>query len=252
MLVTNLLALGLGAFPGIWLCSHSVGAEAVWLGLGSIGEHRIALRDSTSAGQEILAYVCCLGRCLCARHGADPGLASTPVRGRCAEPRSDVGCSPSGVFVLVVAGGATVRVAHRDRTRSSRQRPGTHTFGTQLMGISGVGGKGPELRPAVRRDRRRRFGPGARRSDRSSREYPGLALDRSRIPVPLALRSRLPLAWGALPFIALAIVLSVEVLRDPFNLSRALAPVFTAAPFLLVLARRDAPAPQGDATPERA
>ncbi len=68
----------------------------------------------------------------------------------------------------------------------------------------------------------------------------------------LALRSRLPLAWGALPFVALATTLSVHVWREPFDLSRALVPVFTAAPFLLVLARRDAPAPQGGATPEQA
>lgn len=68
----------------------------------------------------------------------------------------------------------------------------------------------------------------------------------------LALRSRLPLAWGALPFVALATTLSVHVWREPFDLSRALVPVFTAAPFLLVVARRDAPAPEGGTTTERA
>lgn len=51
--------------------------------------------------------------------------------------------------------------------------------------------------------------------------------------VPLTLRSRLPIAFGALPFVALAVFLSVNVWREPFDLSRALAPVFTAAPFLL-------------------
>jgi hypothetical protein len=53
----------------------------------------------------------------------------------------------------------------------------------------------------------------------------------------LAPRSRLPIAWGALPFVALAVVLSVDVWREPFDLSRALAPVFTAAPFLVALSR---------------
>ena len=37
--------------------------------------------------------------------------------------------------------------------------------------------------------------------------------------VPLALRSRSPIACGALPFVALTIVLSVEVWREPFDLS---------------------------------
>lgn len=54
----------------------------------------------------------------------------------------------------------------------------------------------------------------------------------------LAPRSRLPIAWGALPFVALAVVLSADVWREPFDLSRALAPVFTAAPLLLAASRR--------------
>lgn len=51
--------------------------------------------------------------------------------------------------------------------------------------------------------------------------------------VPLAIRSRLPLAWGALPFVALATILSIDVFLEPSDLSRALAPVLTAAPFVL-------------------
>jgi hypothetical protein len=69
----------------------------------------------------------------------------------------------------------------------------------------------------------------------------------------LALRTRLSIAWGALPFVILATVLSVHVWREPFDLSRALVPVFTAAPFLLVLARREVLPPEGqDVTPEHA
>jgi hypothetical protein len=56
--------------------------------------------------------------------------------------------------------------------------------------------------------------------------------------VPLALRSRSPLAWGALPFAALTIVLSVEVWREPFDLSRAVAPALTALPFLVLVSGR--------------
>jgi hypothetical protein len=58
--------------------------------------------------------------------------------------------------------------------------------------------------------------------------------------VPLALRSRLPLAWGALPFVALAPILSANVWLGMFNFTRALVPVFTAAPFLVASSR---PAP---------
>ena len=56
--------------------------------------------------------------------------------------------------------------------------------------------------------------------------------------VPLALRSRSPIAWGALPFVALTTVLSVEVWREPFDLSRALAPALTALPFLVLVSNR--------------
>jgi hypothetical protein len=54
----------------------------------------------------------------------------------------------------------------------------------------------------------------------------------------LALRSRLPIAWGALPFVMLATILSVHVWRQSFDVTRAIAPVFTAAPFLLVMGDR--------------
>ena len=57
--------------------------------------------------------------------------------------------------------------------------------------------------------------------------------------IPLAVRSSLPIAWGALPFVALATILSVNVWREPFDLSRALAPVFTAIPFLIAVPRSD-------------
>ena len=47
---------------------------------------------------------------------------------------------------------------------------------------------------------------------------------------PLALRRRLPVTWGALPFAGLVVVLSANVLREPFDFSRAILPVFTALP----------------------
>jgi hypothetical protein len=56
--------------------------------------------------------------------------------------------------------------------------------------------------------------------------------------VPVALRSRSPLAWGALPFVLLAPFLSANVWLGMFNFTRALAPIFTAVPFLVVSSRR--------------
>jgi hypothetical protein len=48
---------------------------------------------------------------------------------------------------------------------------------------------------------------------------------------------------GALPFVPLVAAISINVWREPFDLARALTPVFTAAPFLLAVAwdRWDAP-----------
>lgn len=55
--------------------------------------------------------------------------------------------------------------------------------------------------------------------------------------VPLAVRSRLPIAWGALPFVGLALFLSAFVLREPFDFSRAVMPIFTAFPMLILIPR---------------
>ena len=51
--------------------------------------------------------------------------------------------------------------------------------------------------------------------------------------VPAAIRRPSWLAWGALPFIGLATVLSFNVWRETHDFLRALAPVFTAIPFML-------------------
>jgi hypothetical protein len=51
--------------------------------------------------------------------------------------------------------------------------------------------------------------------------------------VPLALRSRLPIVWGALPFVGLIAVISFNVWKETYDFPRAFAPVFTAIPFLV-------------------
>jgi hypothetical protein len=48
-----------------------------------------------------------------------------------------------------------------------------------------------------------------------------------------AIPSRSPLVWGALPFVPLSTILSAFVWGQYFDLARAVAPVFTAAAFLL-------------------
>jgi hypothetical protein len=50
----------------------------------------------------------------------------------------------------------------------------------------------------------------------------------------LAYRSDVPLAWGALPLVAIAPFFSANIWLGLFNSSRALAPVFTAFPFLVM------------------
>lgn len=56
--------------------------------------------------------------------------------------------------------------------------------------------------------------------------------------VPLGLRSRLSIAWGALPFAALVAVLHVNVMLEPANFARAVAPIFTAFPFVIFVRER--------------
>ena len=57
----------------------------------------------------------------------------------------------------------------------------------------------------------------------------------------VAIRSRSPIAWGALPFIALSTVLSDNVWRETFDVARAVAPVFTAIPFVVLSPAADEP-----------
>jgi hypothetical protein len=59
--------------------------------------------------------------------------------------------------------------------------------------------------------------------------------------VPLALRSRLPIVWGALPFVALAGVVSFMVWKETYDFPRAFAPVFTAIPFVVATSAQRTP-----------
>ena len=231
MLATNLLALGLGGFLAARLALRWGGAAvlglAVPLNIGLIFELDIG-------GAGILAYVCCLGA-VSALVSDRVGLASL-LFAAAALSREVMVLFAIGVFVLWWL----------EERRFVWQIVGVPVLATagwyvylwdRLMGISGVGGRTANFAaPFV----------GIVESFRSWLKDPidllvNLVLLSIVVAlVPLTLRSRSPLAWGALPFIALATVLSVEVLREPFNLSRALAPVFTAIPFLIFGSKRAA------------
>jgi hypothetical protein len=224
MLVTNLLALGFGS----WLAARLavLWGGTPWLGLAvplNIG----LLFELDIGGAGMLAYTCCLGA-VYALARERTGLASL-LFAAAALSREVMVLFALGVFLLWW---------FQDRRFLWRTVAVPLLAMTvwyvylrfRLMGISGVGGGAPNFAPPF-------FG-----ILEAFRSWVGDPIDLfvnvvlfSIIIafVPMALRSRSAIAWGAIPFIALATVLSVHVLREPFNLSRALAPVFTAIPFLV-------------------
>jgi hypothetical protein len=224
MLLTNVLAMGLGAFLAARLAVRWGGTS--WLGLAvplNIG----LLFELDIGGAGIVAYTCCLG--------AVYSLATERTRlasllfAAAALSREVMVLFAVGVFVLWWV----------ERRQLLWRIVTTPLFAMsiwyvylrlRLMGISGTGAGDPVFAPPF---------VGISQAFRSWVEDPVdllvnvVLLSIVIATVPLALRSRSPIAWGALPFIALAAVLSVGVLREPFNLSRAVAPVFTALPFLV-------------------
>jgi hypothetical protein len=230
MLVTNLLALGLGTFLAALLAQRWGGTA--WLGL-AVAVNIGLLFELDIGGAGILAYACCLGA-VYALVTERIGLASILFAGA-ALSREVMLLFAIGVFVLWWL--EERRFVWRIVTVPLLATVGWYAYvWYRLVDISGVGGKTSNFAPPF---------VGIVEAFRSWFRDPidllvNLVLLLIVVAfVPLALRSRLPLAWGALPFMALAIVLSVEVLREPFNFSRALAPVFTAIPFLVVLPSRD-------------
>jgi hypothetical protein len=230
MLVTNLLAMGLGAFLAAKLAVRW-GATS-WLGLAvplNIG----LLFELDIGGAGILAYTCGLGA-LYALTVERTSLASL-LFAASALSREVMLLFAVGVFVLWWLEGRVLlwRIVI---TPLLVVAVWYVYLRFRLIGITGAGGATPNFAPPF---------VGIFEAFRSWVGDPidlfvNMVLLTVLIAfVPLALRSRSPIAWGALPFIALACVLSVGVLREPFNFSRALAPVFTAIPFLVVLPSRD-------------
>lgn len=229
MLITNLLATGLGAFVAARLALRW--GASVWLGLAvplNIG----LIFELDIGGAGIVAYTCALAGLYALV--AERIWPASLLFAAAALSREVMVAFVAGVFVLWWL----------DGRRSPWRIVITPLLAVavwyvyirlRLEGVSGAGG------------RTENFGPpffGIYEALRSWVEDPGHLLVNAVLVtvviafIPLGLRSRLPIAWGALPFVALATVLSAEVLREPFDFSRALAPVFTAVPFLIMVPRR--------------
>jgi hypothetical protein len=226
MLGTNLLAMAIGAFLAAKLAAMWGGST--WLGLWvplNIG----LLFELDIGGAGILAYACCLGglyALVTQRTWLAPILFAAA-----ALSREVMVLFAVGVFVLwwlerrelpwrlvitpVVAMAVWYLYLHVRLAGVPGVGGGTETFAPPFVGFSEA------------------FRSWVRDPTNLFYELPLLAVIVAF--VPLALRSRLLIAWGALPFVALATILSVNVWREPFDLTRALAPVFTAAVFLLFI-----------------
>jgi hypothetical protein len=229
MLVTNLLALAIGAFFAAKL-AVAWGGPA-WLGLWvplNVG----LLFELDIGGSGILAFSCCLAA-LYALVKERTVLASV-LFAMGTLSRETMIAFAVGVFILFWL--ERRRLVWPIVVVPLVAMAGWNLYlWIRLQGVSGVGGGTGSLElPFV----------GLLEAFPSWLEDPfALILTTMLIIVtvaffPMAIRSRLPIAWGALPFAALAIVLSVNVWREPFNSSRAIAPIFTALPFLILVPNR--------------
>lgn len=229
MLITNLLGLAIGAFLAAKLALALGGP--VWLGLWvplNIG----LLFELDIGGSGILAFSCCLAA-LYALVKERTVLASV-LFAMGALSRETMIAFALGVFILFWLERRRLLWPIVVVPLAAMAAWNLYLW-IRLQGVSGVGGGTGNLGlPFV----------GLVEAFPSWLEDPfALILTTLLIAVtvafiPMAIRSRLPIAWGALPFAALAIVLSVNVWREPFNSSRAIAPIFTALPFLILVPNR--------------
>jgi hypothetical protein len=233
MLATNLLAIAIGA----WLAARLAASwgASTWLGI-SVPLNIGLLFELDIGGAGILAYAFCLGAVLALLN--ERIVLASLLFGGAALSREVMVVFAVGVFLVFWL--EEHRLIWRIVITPLIAVSVWYVYVLfRLAGVTGVGG-GTEnfTAPFV----------GIFEAFRSwSRDPSTLLINLSLLLVivaftPLALRSRVPIAWGALPFVALATVLSVNVWLEPFNFTRALAPVFTAAPFLVVLSRGEKPA----------
>ena len=228
MLVTNLLALGIGAVVAARLAS--LWDAPTWLGLAvpvNIG----LLYEMVIDGSGVVAYACCLGALYAL--GTDRTRTASVLFAAAALSREVMVIFAAGVFILYLY---RQRALWRIVLVPLAAMAVWYLYlRSRLAGVSGAGGSLPVFAPPF---------VGLWQAIESWTRKPGdLAVSLVILVIVvtftiLAWRSRLSIAWGALPFVILATVLSVHVWREPFDLSRALVPVFTAAPFLLIVGDR--------------
>lgn len=228
MLITNVLCVGLGSLiaariAGLWGASP-------WLGL-SVPLNIGLLFELWIDGSGILAYVSCLGAV----------YALVVGRGWMAAALLAAAALSREVMVVFAVGIVVLGWVEERRIRWRLLLVPLAAIGLwnaylqfRLMGVSGVGAPWPFFGPPL-------FGMfealGSWTEDPAYLVLNVAILLIAVAFVVLGLRRRSTIVWGALPFVALATVLSSYVWREPFDISRVLAPVFTAAPFLLFLPR---------------
>jgi hypothetical protein len=232
MLVTNVIAMTLGAIIAAKL-AESWGLP-VWLGLLvplNIG----LLFEVEIGGAGVLAFVCCLSALWALVH--DRTWVASALFAGAALTREVMIVFAVGVFVVIW-------LDHRQALWPIIATPVVAAgvwLAYVVSRLGGVPGHGPS---------RGAFGPpflGLSEAIRASwlKDPWAFVVNVALLIVvilfvPVAVRGRLPIAWGALPFAALAVFLSAAVWRETFDLARAVAPIFTAAPFaVLSVAERE-------------
>lgn len=230
MLVTNLLAMGVGAFLAArlaigWGASPWLGL-AVPLNIGLIHEVQIG-------GAGVMAYACCVGAVYALV--TDRTWAAAVLFAAAALARESMLAFAVGVFIIhwLEHRGFLWRIVSVPLLAMA----GWHVYlQLRLAGVSGVGVRLENFAaPFVGMWQALRYWAMDPRD-----LFVGIAILVIIVAFTLlAIRSRLPIAWGALPFVGLATLLSVHTWRGPLDLARAIAPVFTAVAFLLAVPKRD-------------
>ena len=230
MLVTNLLAMGVGAFLAARLAIRW--GVSPWLGLAvplNIG----LILELAIDGAGVVAYACGLGAVYALVTGKTWAAALLFAAGALA--REPMFAFAVGVFVLHWL--EHRRFLWRIVSVPLLALAAWHIYiRLRLAGVSGVGARFENFAPPF---------VGIWQAVQSwATDLGTLVVGMAMLVIVvaftvLAVRSRLPIAWGALPFVGLATVLSVYTFRNPLDLARVLAPVFTAAVFLLAIPGRD-------------
>ena len=228
MLVINLLGIGIGSLIAASLAVRW--GASPWLGL-SVPLNLGLVFEVNVGGAGIVAYVCCLGAVYAL--ATDREWAAAALFGCAALAREVMLIFAVGVFLLVVIEEGR-RLWRMVVVPLGAVLVWQLYLQLRLAAVPGVGG-GPKIfaAPLVG------FWEAARDW---LRQPDDLFLNGAIVALVVvftirAFQTRLSLAWGALPFVFLTVILSVDVWREPFDLARALTPVFTAAAFLFFVDR---------------